>query len=210
MSTLPGGMSCFNIVADGANPNTFYAAVGINDPGQGVFRSVNGGLNWTNVSNGIGGLGGAAVRIELLAAKKKRAGILIEETKKRLERNPTDLQLRFELGEHLVNAQRFREAVPELQRARQNPNARLKAMNLLGLCYRELGMLDMAMKQFEDAAKEILTMDATKKDIVYNLGIVYERMGEREKSLNCMKQIYEADYGFKDVAERVESSYPQE
>ena len=147
---------------------------------------------------------------ELLAAKKRRAGILIEETKKRLERNPTDLQLRFELGEHLVNAQRFREAVPELQRARQNPNARLKAMNLLGLCYRELGMLDMAMKQFEDAAKEILTMDATKKEIVYNLGIVYERMGEREKSLNCMKQIYEADYGFKDVAERVESSYPQE
>jgi tetratricopeptide (TPR) repeat protein len=146
---------------------------------------------------------------ELQAAKKKRAGILIEETKKQLERNPTDLQLRFELGEHLVNAQRFREAVPELQRARQNPNARLKAMNLLGVCYRELGMLDLAMKQLEDAAKEITTMDPMKKEIVYNLGIVYEKMGEREKSLNCMKQIYEADYGYKDVAERVESSYPQ-
>src|SRR5437879_13832347 len=35
---------------------------------------------------------------ELQAAKKKRAGMLIEEVKKRLERNPTDLQLRFELG----------------------------------------------------------------------------------------------------------------
>ena len=147
---------------------------------------------------------------ELQAAKKKRAGILIEETKKQLERNPTDLQLRFELGEHLVSAQRFREAVPELQRARQNPNARLKAMNLLGVCYRELGMLDLAMKQFEDAAKEITTMDSMKKEIVYNLGIVYEKMGEREKSLNCMKQIYEADYGYKDVAERVESSYQQD
>ena len=147
---------------------------------------------------------------ELQAAKKKRAGILIEETKKQLERNPTDLQLRFELGEHLVSAQRFREAVPELQRARQNPNARLKAMNLLGVCYRELGMLDLAMKQFEDAAKEIMTMDPMKKEIVYNLGIVYDKMGEREKSLNCMKQIYEADYGYKDVAERVESSYQQD
>src|SRR5256886_44348 len=147
---------------------------------------------------------------ELQAAKKKRAGILIEETKKQLERNPTDLQLRFELGEHLVSAQRFREAVPELQRARQNPNARLKAMNLLGVCYRELGMLDLAMKQFEDAAKEILSMDPMKMEIVYNLGIVYDKMGEREKSLNCMKQIYEADYGYKDVAERVESSYPQD
>jgi tetratricopeptide (TPR) repeat protein len=146
---------------------------------------------------------------ELTAAKKKRAGILIEETKKRLERNPTDLHLRFELGEQLVHAQRFREAVPELQRARQNPNARLKAMNLLGLCYRELRMLDLAMKQLEDAAREILTMDATKKEIVYNLGIVYERMGQLEKSLACMKQVYETDYDFKDVAERVESSYQQ-
>ena len=52
-------------------------------------------------------------------------------------------------------------------------------------------------------------MDAMKKEIVYNLGIVYGKMVEREKSLNCMKQIYEADYGYKDVAERVEGSYQQ-
>jgi tetratricopeptide (TPR) repeat protein len=146
---------------------------------------------------------------ELQAARKKRAELLIDEARKRVERNPTDLHLRFELGEYLVNAGNFREALPELQRARQNPNARLKAMNLLGRCYRELGMLDLAMKQLEDAAKEILSMDAMKKEIVYNLGLVYAQMGEKEKSLNCMKQIYEADYGYKDVAERVESSYRQ-
>jgi len=32
-------------------------------------------------------------------------------------------------------------------------------------------------------------------------------MGEQEKSVACMKQIYEVDYGYKDVAKRVESSY---
>ena len=146
---------------------------------------------------------------ELKATKKKRAEMLMNEARKRVERNPTDLQLRFELGEHLVDAGLFREALPELQRARQNPNARLKAMNLLGLCYRELGMLDLATKQLEEAAGEILAMDAMKKEIVYNLGLAYERMGEQEKSLNCMKQIYEADYGYEDVARRVESSYQQ-
>src|SRR6266700_1423073 len=146
---------------------------------------------------------------ELKAAKKNRAEILLDDARKRVERNPTDLQLRFELGEHLVDAGRIREAVPELQRARQNPNARLKAMNLVGRCYGELGMLDLAMKQLEEASKEILSMNAMKKEIVYNLGLVYERMGERDKSLNCMKQIYEADYGYKDVATRVESSYQQ-
>jgi tetratricopeptide (TPR) repeat protein len=151
----------------------------------------------------------AAHAKELSAAKKERAEILIEEAQKRVERNPTDLQFRFELGEHLMNAGHFREALPELQRARQNPNARLKAMNLLGRCYDELGMLDLAAKQLEEAGREILTMNAMKKEIVYNLGLVHEKSGEKEKALSCMKQIYEADYGYKDVAARVERSYGQ-
>jgi tetratricopeptide (TPR) repeat protein len=143
----------------------------------------------------------------LKVAKARHAELLIGDAQARVARNPTDLQLRFELGETLFNARRFREAVPELQRARQNPHARLKAMNLLGCCYSELEMLDLAVKQLEEASNEILSMDAMKKEIVYNLGLVYERMDAREKSLACMKQIYEVDYGYRDVARRVESSY---
>lgn len=145
--------------------------------------------------------------VQLAQAKKERAKTLIDEARKRLDRNPTDLQLRYELGEHLTSAGHYRDALPELQRARQNPNARLKAMNLLGRCYRELGMLDLAAKQLEDAAKEMLVMDGTKKEIIYNLGLVYEQMGESERYIEAMKKIYENDYGFKDVAARVESSY---
>jgi tetratricopeptide (TPR) repeat protein len=149
----------------------------------------------------------AARRTALESAKRHRATGLIDEARKRSDRNPTDLQLRFELGEHLLNAGRFREALPELQRARQNPNARLKAMNLLGRCYRELGMLDLAAKQFEEAARDILSMDATKKEITYNLGLVYEQMGDLARAIAAMKQIYEVDYGYRDVAQRVEMSY---
>jgi tetratricopeptide (TPR) repeat protein len=152
-----------------------------------------------------------AERLQALqATRQERAKVLIDSARQRSDRNPTDLQLRFELGEHLVHAGQYRDALPELQRARQNPNARLKAMNLLGRCYRELGMFDLAVKQLEDAAKEILTMDRMKKEIVYNLGLVFEQMGDPAKSVACMKQIYEADYGYKDVAARVESSYRPE
>ena len=140
-------------------------------------------------------------------ARKQRLEILIGDARKRSERNPTDLQVRVELGEHLLNAGHLREALPELQRARQNPNARLKAMNLLGRCYRELGMLDFAAKQLEEAAREILSMDSMKKEIVYNLGLVFEQSGDTQKSVDCMKQIYEVDYAYRDVAARVESSY---
>src|SRR5436190_13530115 len=144
---------------------------------------------------------------QLRAAKVSRAEILIADAQERVARNPTDLQLRFELGDNLFNAGRFREAVPELQRARQNPHARLKAMNVLGCCYGKLGMLDLAMKQLEEASRELVSMDEMKKEIVYNLALIYERMSDVEKALACMKQIYEVDYGYRDVAQRVESSY---
>jgi tetratricopeptide (TPR) repeat protein len=148
-----------------------------------------------------------AYRDELSSLKQQKAELLIADARKRVERNPTDLQLAYELGEQLVNAKMFTEAIKELQRARQNPNARLKAMNLLGQCYTEKGMLDLAVKQFQDAASEIIAMDVTKKEILYKLGLVFERMGKKDESLKCMKDIYEVDYGYMDVAQRVEQSY---
>jgi tetratricopeptide (TPR) repeat protein len=150
---------------------------------------------------------GAERAAALAAVKKQRAEMLIGEARKRSDRNPTDLQLRFELGQHLLDAGLFRDALPELQRARQNPSARLKAMNLLGRCYRALGMLDLAAKQLEEATRELLTMDAVKKEITYELALVYEEMGESGRAIECMKQIYEVDYGYRDVATRVERSY---
>jgi len=55
----------------------------------------------------------------LKAAKKKRAEMLIEEARQRVERNPTDLQLDLN-WENIWQCGRFREALPELQRARQS------------------------------------------------------------------------------------------
>lgn len=146
-------------------------------------------------------------RAQLETIKRERAEIELQEARTRVERNPTDLMFRYELGDILVRIGDYKDAIPELQKARQNPNVRLKAMNLLGKCFVERNMLDLAAKTLEDAASELLAMDAVKKDIVYNLGLVYEKMGDKEKSIACMKQIYEVDYGYRDVAERVEGSY---
>ena len=148
-----------------------------------------------------------ALRAELDDLRRGKAEQMLGEARKRVDRNPTDLQYRFELGEQMVLAGHYKEAIPELQKARSNPNTRTKALNMLGKCYTERNMLDLAAKTLTDAASEIPGMDGTKKDILYNLGLVYERMGHAEKSLDCMKEIYEVDYGYLDVAARVESSY---
>ncbi|MEX1044708.1 MAG: tetratricopeptide repeat protein [Chthoniobacterales bacterium] len=149
----------------------------------------------------------AALRVRLDELRRGKAEQMLGEARKRVERNPTDLQYRFELGEQMALAGYYKEAIPELQKARSNPNTRTKALNMLGKCYTERNMLDLASKTLTDAASEIPGMDGTKKDILYNLGLVYERMGNAEKALECMKEIYEVDYGYLDVAERVEASY---
>jgi len=147
---------------------------------------------------------------ELNQLRRQRDTSALEVAKKRAADNPTDLMLKFELGEALMKAGQFSEAIPELQRARTNPSVKIKAMNLLGQCFVEKGMFDLAVAQFKAAATETPSMDATKKDVLYRLGLVYERMGKRDDYLDCMKQIYEADYGYLDVAKRVEGSYGSE
>ena len=124
-----------------------------------------------------------------------------------MERNPTDLQLRFELGERLLDSGNFNDAIPELQKARQNPNARLRAMSLLGRCFILKGMYDMAATQLETASAEMVAMDAVKKDTLYELALLYERMNQRDKYIKCIKDIAEVDYTYKDVAQRIERFY---
>jgi tetratricopeptide (TPR) repeat protein len=149
----------------------------------------------------------AQVRETLEELQKQKAEMLITEARKRVEHNPTDLQFRFELGEQLLKAGHHTEAIPELQKARTNPNVRIKAMGLLGLCYQAKNMLDLAHRQFSEAAKELASMDNVKKDLVYRLGLLNEQMGKKDEALNCFKEIYDVDYGYEDVARRVEESY---
>ena len=132
---------------------------------------------------------------------------LIEEARIRVERNPTDQQLRFSYGQHLFEGERFRDAIKHLQQAKSSPNLRIKSMLMLGKCYAKMNMLDLAADQFEEAAKDIPSMDETKKDLLYNLGLLLDQMGKKAESLDALKQIYAADYDYLDVAERVEGSY---
>jgi tetratricopeptide (TPR) repeat protein len=134
----------------------------------------------------------------------------IEESKRRVERNPTDPQLRFDLGNHLFTDGEFREAIPHLQRAKNNPHIRIRSMLMLGRCYDAMKMYDLAVSTLTEANGELFAMDNTKKETLYILGEIYAKMGDSGKSLECFKEIYNTDYDYRDVAKRVEDSYGEE
>lgn len=131
----------------------------------------------------------------------------LEVAQRRVERYPNDYQYHFELGEAFYENGDYKEALRPLQTGMKQPAVRSRAQMLIGLCHMQRGMLDMAQKTLEAAKSELPTMDDSKKEIAYHLGKVLLDRGEKEAGINEMKEIYEVDMGYMDVAEIVESSY---
>jgi len=146
-------------------------------------------------------------RARIAEIRRERASVVINEAKTRVDRNPTDKQLRYDLGQAYFNAGMFTEAIPELQQAKSNPHIRTKAMLMLGRCFERKNMNDLAKSALGDALKELAIMDSTKKEVLYDLAMVCNKLGDKEGYLESLKEIYNADYGYRDVAHRVESSY---
>ena len=147
------------------------------------------------------------VETDLAAYQAQKAELFIDTARKRVERNPTDLTFRFELGEQLVKAGHITEAITELQKAQNSPNLGVRAKYLLGQCFEAKNIPNLAVKQYEDARSKLPNMDGLKKDVIYKLGLLYERTGETDKYLASMTEIYEVDSGYQDVAARVEGGY---
>lgn len=144
---------------------------------------------------------------QLDAYRREVSAAQVEERKARVDENPTDPSLRFSLGEALFHAGEYKEAIKHLQQATRNPHIRIKVLVMLGRTFDKMGMVDMAVNRFNEANAELKTMDSTKKEVLYELGLIHEKQGDKGAAIESYKQIYEVDYGYRDVAQRVESAY---
>lgn len=147
------------------------------------------------------------LKAALGARKMDRLAEQVVEAQKRVEQNPTDPQLRFELGSALFHSGDHSAAIPHLQQATRNPHIRTKVLLMLARTFKAKGMFDLAIKQLADALADLVAMDNTKKEVLYEKGLIHSDVGAKDEALDCFKQIYEVDYGYRDVAQRVESSY---
>jgi len=144
---------------------------------------------------------------EILAYKQERSKESVSEAQARVDQNPTDPQLRFDLGLALYNSGDYNGAIPHLQQAKRNPHIRTRVLLTLGRSFDSKGMHDIANSQLEEALEDLHAMDGTKKEVLYEMGLIYTKMDNKEKALHSFKQIYEVDYGYRDVAQRVEDAY---
>jgi tetratricopeptide (TPR) repeat protein len=137
----------------------------------------------------------------------ERQAFQIAECQKRVEKYPTDLAFRFELGVLYFQAGRISEAQKEFQKAQGNPHKRIAAMNYLAQCFAKRKIFDLAASTLEDAIKEKLVFDDEKKELIYNLGAVLESMGKKADAIEQFKIIYKVDTSYRDVEAKVDAYY---
>jgi tetratricopeptide (TPR) repeat protein len=146
-----------------------------------------------------------AAQVEKLKAEK--LAFQMTECQKRVEKYPTDLVIRFEMGVLYFQSGKIGEAIQEFQKAQNNPNKRLAALSYLAQCFAKRKMFDLAARTLQNAIKEKAAFDEEKKDLIYNLGSVLEAMGKKDEAIEQFKQIYENDAGYRDVSAKVEAYY---
>jgi tetratricopeptide (TPR) repeat protein len=146
-----------------------------------------------------------AAQLEQLTAEK--IAFQMSECQQRVEKYPTDLAIRFELGTLYFQAGKIGEAIAEFQKAQGNPHKRIMAMSYLAQCFSKRKMFDLAARTLQNAIKESPGFDDQKKDLIYNLGCVFEGMGKKEEAIEQFKVIYESDINYRDIGAKVDAYY---
>jgi tetratricopeptide (TPR) repeat protein len=110
---------------------------------------------------------------------------------------------RFDLAVLYMKTGNLQGAIEQFQKAVSQPQRRVAALNYLGQCFSQLGMVDLAIDQYVRAIEELPTMDSMKKELIYNLGLAYETLGDHDKAISEYKKIAAVDFGFKDVKDKI-------
>jgi hypothetical protein len=50
-------------------------------------------------------------------------------------------------------------------------------------------------------------MDRERLGIIYDLAVLYERLGQQDEYIRRLKEVYAVDVSFRDVAQRLEQTY---
>ena len=95
------------------------------------------------------------------------------------------------------------DAIEQFQIALESGQNPFEAANMLGLCYKEKGLLDEAAKALEKAIKIKEVSGEKLLEVKYELGLIYKDQGRLQEALGFLQQIAEVDKGFRDTKENI-------
>ncbi|HVS64354.1 MAG TPA: tetratricopeptide repeat protein [Thermoanaerobaculia bacterium] len=116
-----------------------------------------------------------------------------------------DSDTHYNLGIAYLEMMLIDEAIGEFQIAAKSPDHRADACAMLGQCYREKGMSDLAVKWYQRALEISNLENAQRAGVLYELGQTFEAMDDRESAYYTYLELRGVDSSFRDVRERIEA-----
>jgi tetratricopeptide (TPR) repeat protein len=141
---------------------------------------------------------------EAAAAKKQLLDIEVVEYRQRVERQPTDMNHRFNLGSRLLTLGEVDGAAAEFQKTVNDPRLRKSSHRGLAICFSRRNLLDLAIQQYKlflPLVEDELSDEA--KDGRYQLAKLLEDRAQNAEAIAEYEKLVSIDLGYKDAAARL-------
>lgn len=145
-----------------------------------------------------------ALKQQYIQFLRERAQLELDEYTLWAENYPTDMGFRYQIALRMYQLERFRDAIPEFQRARADPKYRNDAAIYLGRAFLDAGFIDEAADTLKALIDEYeLRGDARSKEMYYWYGRALELKQDGPGAVKCYSQVAQWDFNFRDVQTRI-------
>ncbi|MHB1033836.1 MAG: tetratricopeptide repeat protein [Pirellulales bacterium] len=123
----------------------------------------------------------------------------------RCERYPANLGLHYEYGVRLQRAGNFNEAIKQLQAARGDVKRKGLVFIVLGECFQQIEQYRLALTNYELAVEATQERyEDQRKLALYRAGCLAMAIKDWEKAEKYLSDLAGLDFGYKDVADRLD------
>ncbi|MEQ8168567.1 MAG: tetratricopeptide repeat protein [Candidatus Eremiobacterota bacterium] len=145
-----------------------------------------------------------AIQVSKDLKNKEILGDIVDRYKVAIDKNPDDFEARYNLGIIYKEFGDLENAIEQFQSLVKCPEKLLDAYNMLGLCFEQMGMGNLAINQFKKGLSSEGYRDIDYKELRYNLGLLYERRGMIKEALAMYEEIFGVDIKYRDVTQRIQ------
>ncbi|HEY8021911.1 MAG TPA: tetratricopeptide repeat protein [Thermoanaerobaculia bacterium] len=133
---------------------------------------------------------------------------IVEGFKKGVAENlsPTDYDTHFNLGIAYREMGLLDEAIGEFQLASKAPSLLVSCCSMLGLCFLDKGLPELAIKWYHRGLDSGKASEDDHLGLLYDLGNVYDGMGDVETAYRTFVEIYGINTNYRDVVARIEET----
>jgi tetratricopeptide (TPR) repeat protein len=123
----------------------------------------------------------------------------------RVDREPNNGRLQFELGMRLKKAGKIKQAITSFQAARSDPKRKALVLVELGECFQKIEQYKLALSHYEQALEVCVVGDEDVRKLgLYRAGVLATGLRELDRAERHLSELAGLDFGFRDVADRLD------